>query len=73
MKDVTLKKGVKQETHSKNGQAHSCGSVLQFLITVIGDWLSSLHSTEAHHVPDPRCWHLFQPTVRLSPSQTSAT
>lgn len=38
------KKGVKQETRFRKGQAHSCGSVLQFLITVIGDWLSLLHS-----------------------------
>lgn len=40
------KKGVKRETRFRKGQAHSCGSVLQFLITVIGDWLSLLHPKE---------------------------
>lgn len=35
-----------RETHFRMGQAHSYGSSLQFLITVIGDWLPSLHSKE---------------------------
>lgn len=36
----------RSDTRDRKGQAHSCGSVLQFLITVIGDWLSLLHSEE---------------------------
>lgn len=36
-------KGVQEEVHSGRVQAHSYGSVLQFLITVISDWLPLLH------------------------------
>lgn len=55
-------KEVKQETRSRKGQAHSCGSVLQFLITVIGDWLPLLHSLITAKETNIKAQHALDPT-----------
>lgn len=81
-KDETLKKGVKQDTGFRKGQAHSCGSVLQFLITVIGDWLSLLHFKQFPRRQTSKLntystlgttLSFLQLTLHLLPSHASAT
>lgn len=56
-------KEVKQETRSRKGQAHSCGSVLQFLITVIGDWLPLLHSFRTAKETNIKAQHVLDLTL----------
>lgn len=62
---------MKQDTGFRKGQAHSCGSVLQFLLTVIGDWLSTLQTIGKE--TNIRAQHVLVPLARHFPSSLTLT